>query len=692
MKKKFILNVFSFLAFFLFSVNNLSAQWVQCNGPFGGIIYATAFSGNNILAGIPDSGVYISTNNGVNWIHSDLNNKTVRSLIISGSSIFAGTWNSGVYLSTNYGINWAQTSLNNQTANYLAESGNYLYAGTNNGVFVSANSGLNWVQTPLNQPISSIAVSENSVFAGISTYPNPGIIYFSSNNGTNWSQTSFNFQSVLSLAIIGNNIFAGASGGLYKSTNNGLNWSLIYLNNQNVNSLFSDGNILFAGTGFYDGKIYRTTDNGVNWTQTRLNSGSVFSFAVSGNNILAGTYNGGLFLSVNSGINWEQIGILKTPRIKSLTSNGSSIFAGTENNGAYISTNNGASWTHTSIYYRSVYSFAVNGNYIYAGADSGLYHSTNNGVNWTLNHFSWGGPVYSAAVNGNYVFATEENLDWFSLYRSTNSGESWIDTTGFSGNNPVLLSYGNNIFLGTSSAGGYVYITSNYGVNWTGSSLYPNGLVISLAASGNNIYAGTRKYSIASGDFGLCISTNNGISWTLTSLNNRTIKAIAATGDNVIAGTQDSGLYLSTNNGQNWIKINQGFGTTPTVNTLLIANNYIYAGTDSYSLWRRPLSELINGINPNNTEVPSTFSLSQNYPNPFNPTTTISYKVKSYKVIKLSVFNILGKVLSTLVNEKQSPGTYEVTWDGSSYPSGVYFYSLYTDGQRIETKKMLLIK
>jgi hypothetical protein len=90
--------------------------------------------------------------------------------------------------------------------------------------------------------------------------------------------------------------------------------------------------------------------------------------------------------------------------------------------------------------------------------------------------------------------------------------------------------------------------------------------------------------------------------------------------------------------------------------------------------------------------IPDRFSLSQNYPNPFNPSTIISYQVESYKVIKLVVYDILGKEVAILVNEKQSPGTYEVTWDGSNYPSGIYFYSLFADGNLIETKKMILLK
>ena len=103
---------------------------------------------------------------------------------------------------------------------------------------------------------------------------------------------------------------------------------------------------------------------------------------------------------------------------------------------------------------------------------------------------------------------------------------------------------------------------------------------------------------------------------------------------------------------------------------------------------------IINKISEN---IPDNFSLSQNYPNPFNPTTTINFKVKSYQVIKLVVYDILGKEVAVLVNEKLQPGEYVVQFpNGQSanvqLSSGVYFYSLLADGERIETKKMLMIK
>ena len=103
-------------------------------------------------------------------------------------------------------------------------------------------------------------------------------------------------------------------------------------------------------------------------------------------------------------------------------------------------------------------------------------------------------------------------------------------------------------------------------------------------------------------------------------------------------------------------------------------------------------------IRDDNT-IPSKFILDQNYPNPFNPTTTIKYSIPlnvkremlNVKNVTLNVYDILGRVVATLVNEKQSSGNYKITWNASSLPSGIYFYKL-SVGNYIETKKMMLLK
>jgi hypothetical protein len=109
----------------------------------------------------------------------------------------------------------------------------------------------------------------------------------------------------------------------------------------------------------------------------------------------------------------------------------------------------------------------------------------------------------------------------------------------------------------------------------------------------------------------------------------------------------------------------------------------------------------ITGINNISNEIPQQFKLFQNYPNPFNPTTNIRYQIGKSEngkwkeengLVTLKVYGVLGKEIATLINQKQSPGIYEVKFDCTSFATGVYFYRLIADGNIIDTKKLVLIK
>jgi hypothetical protein len=94
---------------------------------------------------------------------------------------------------------------------------------------------------------------------------------------------------------------------------------------------------------------------------------------------------------------------------------------------------------------------------------------------------------------------------------------------------------------------------------------------------------------------------------------------------------------------------------------------------------------------PPDQGIPRRFALEQNYPNPFNPTTAISYQLPAFSRVVLKVYNVLGREVATLVNEKEEAGKHSVTWNASSIPSGVYFYRLQA-GAYSETKKLVLLK
>lgn len=97
------------------------------------------------------------------------------------------------------------------------------------------------------------------------------------------------------------------------------------------------------------------------------------------------------------------------------------------------------------------------------------------------------------------------------------------------------------------------------------------------------------------------------------------------------------------------------------------------------------------GINNNNSDLPDKFVLSQNYPNPFNPATNLEFGISDRGFVTLKVYDLLGKEVATLVNERLNAGTYKYNFDGSRLTSGIYFYTLKA-GEFTGTRMMLLIK
>jgi len=391
------------------------------------------------------------------------------------------------------------------------------------------------------------------------------------------------------------------------------------------------------------------------------------------------------FLINNCMCQWVQMsnGIVTTQYVRALTVVGASLFAGTDG-GVFLSSNNGTSWTSVGLTNQVVNSFAVSGTNLFAGTPGGgVFLSTNNGTSWNqVNNGLTNQVIEALAVFGTKIFV---GTNGGGVFLSTNNGSNWSPV-----NNGLTTQWvwslavsGTNLFAGT--AGG-VFLSTNNGSNWSPvNNGLTNQVVMALLVSGTNIFAGTQS--------GLFLSTNNGSNWSAVNngLTNQDVHSFAVSGTNIFAGTAGGGVFLSTNNGTSWTQKNQGFNVVPHVDALIIANNYIFAGTFNQSVWRRSLSEII-GIQNISTETPSKYSLSQNYPNPFNPSTNIKFNVEKLGNIKIIVYDIAGREVQTLVNERLQPGTYEANFDAGNLPSGIYFYSLFANDSKIDTKKMIVLK
>jgi hypothetical protein len=274
------------------------------------------------------------------------------------------------------------------------------------------------------------------------------------------------------------------------------------------------------------------------------------------------------------------------------------------------------------------------------------------------------------------------------LYRSSDNGNSWqVIFTSQYPNVGSLISNGSTFFIGEHG----VFLSSDNGSNWVQTlNTYPL-IVNSLATSGSNVFAGA---------LGVFRSTDNGSSWNQVSLNNFYIRALYIYGNYIFAGTNNNGVFVSNNNAESWVSKSEGLGSPPPIiKCLCVSGNYIFAGTWLQNVYRRNLNEF-TGVKPVSSEIPDNYSLYQNYPNPFNPATKIRFGVAGgeNKSVQIKIYDILGKDVSSLVNEQLSPGKYEVEWDASDYPSGIYYYRITIHSDRLlsndytETKKMILVK
>jgi photosystem II stability/assembly factor-like uncharacterized protein len=336
------------------------------------------------------------------------------------------------------------------------------------------------------------------------------------------------------------------------------------------------------------------------------------------------------------------------------------------------------------------------GTNLFAGTREGLFLSTNSGTRWTaVNSGLANTEITALAVSGTNLFA---GTFGGGVFRTTNNGTSWTEANaGLTEDDVYCLAVsGANLFAGTGFWGrGGVFLSTNDGTSWTdvSSGLPSTADVNSLAVSGTNLYAATRGG-------GVFLSTNNGTTWTAVSeglprtsydtTHYASVQCFASSGQALFAGIDGSGVFLSTNSGTSWTAVNAGLANM-NVLALTVSGTNLFAGTYGGGGWSRPLSEMITSVKSIASGLPHEFVLHQNYPNPFNPSTAIKYELPKSTVVRLTVYDMLGREVSVLVNERRDAGVHEVKFDASGLSSGAYFYRIQA-GDFVQTRRLLLVR
>jgi ligand-binding sensor domain-containing protein len=394
---------------------------------------------------------------------------------------------------------------------------------------------------------------------------------------------------------------------------------------------------------------------------------------------------------------WTSISSFPNSYANDIIFSGDTIFTSTAGSGVYISVNGGSNWTQTNNGLNnsqalSVNQLFLNGNVIYAATVDGIYKSTNRGQSWVKKSSGiviGGGALYEFTVSISQLSGKLFTGAYTGIYTSTDGAESW-HVTNASGSAVMAKNFTlhNGIIFAARETNNtpYAYNSTNNGLTWN---IYNtlNMPTITFFSEPPVMWAGTID--------GVWLSTNDGVSWQMRnsglSLDPYSSSIIRVNGTLVTSlKFGGSGVYRTSNNGLNWEEISQGLPFLSSIEKLVEYNGKVIAAT-SGGLYQRNISEIVVGVESHTEDIPSSYKLYQNYPNPFNPETIINYELPISNYVRLSVYDIIGKEISVLVNDKQQAGNHKIILNASNYPSGVYYYRLETSGYS-ETKKMILLK
>lgn len=469
------------------------------------------------------------------------------------------------------------------------------------------------------------------------------------------------------------------------------------------NVIYSDASTCWA-VG-YNGLI-KTADKGETWT-SKLEGYGLFDIYFLNSNIgWTVGLNGTIFRTTNGGNDWVKLN-------NDFNFHFEKVFFADENNGYMIgknyflkTTDGGVSWTSeqpTEHILQTMFFLNKDLGWI-AGNEGVILKTTDAGSTW--NYQQMNGTVYGMLTS---LYFIDENTGWASgsgldikggvILKTTDGGSNWaLQHNGY-----YRFIY--SVFFSNSSSGwavgdeGIMFSTHNGGSDWE--------------LQGSGTFADLYAVNIESLQNGMSVGSDGTILKYIKDLNSAVLP-VELTGFNVISKgsnielnwltateVNNKGFEIERKTDSIWKTIGfvSGKGTTTNQSKYCFTDdlkNVSYDGSITYRLKQVDYNGTYKYSKEVSVEVnssPVSYSLMQNYPNPFNPATFIKYSVKENTHVILNVFDVLGREVSTLLDEEKPAGTYTINFDAAKagLSSGTYFYTLKA-GNFVQTKKMLLLK
>lgn len=661
--------------------------------------------------------------------------------MINSQTGYTSGWYGTLLKTTNAGQNWINlnipTTKDVESLFFFNENTGYIGGGV--GLLAkTTNGGINWEfkNFDTTKRLMSIYFKNNNEGYIGCRY---GGLFRTSNGGTNW--TNLDTQNIY---IINKFYFSttstGYASGVYKSgssylgvflksTDNGLNWSMNHPPNY---SPYASMKFFNPNTGYIGGDVlFYTTNGSATWNAVNKPTGSIYAFYFKDfyNGYIINWFqseNPKIFKTINGGISWENLNILNNYYFYEISGINDTLYISGYLGEMAHSYNGGTNWiyneiNHSSLY--SVYFFNYSTGWV-CGSNGTLLYTDNGGELWQKKYF----PDSSASllnilfVNNNTGFI---GANYGRIFRTLNAGNNWDSFTAGTATF-FYLSFINASTGFASTYLGEIYRTTNTGDNWNlfynfNETFYKDihffseikGIIIKslggnsailLTTDGglswNNVltpeldlfdlYFVNNNTGYTCGAMNIYKTTNGGFNWQLlTTYNSAFMYSICSKENKVWASGGSGKIMFSSNSGVNWQYQNSKTNQTLNCIFFLDTNTGYICGNAGY------IAKTTNSgtvfISKINSAIPQNFFLEQNYPNPFNSSTIIKFHIPKTVSVQIKLYDILGREIMTLVNESKSSGIYEVLFDATLLPSGIYFYRFTTENYS-NTKKMLLIK